>query len=200
MAAWQFKHPREHYAQLYAVSPRTVSRWAQKGFPLDDESQTRLLLSAGVKSISHGGANAPRTASGATAGAHGMEASIRRLQAEEARAHADFESARANANATLADLLHKQWLRTSEQLRKVEQSTPEIEEANKNTVRIEEVGAALNDLFLKLRQDLESMPKRIALEAVGQDELGIREIIKREIETVISALYVCKYLGGGESE
>jgi len=206
MSPCHFQRPLAHYPAVYGVSYRTILRWAQKGYPLDDEEATKALVSAqknggGSKSIPPSLANTPRTLRAAEVGELGLGAAIRRLQAAEAAAHAAYESARAGGDVAQAAGRAKAWLALSEQLRKVEQSTPEVEQANRKTLRLDELQAELGGLFVRLRQDLETVPQRIALELVGRDEIGIREVLKRELEEIVSALYYCKYLeGGGEVE
>jgi len=196
MAASPYQFPLKSYCQKYGVSYRTILRWKDSGFPLDDERQTRLLVSTGARFTPQLPANGPRNDSTAIPGALGLSASIARLQQAELATHADYTQARASGDENLAEAKRRQWVSLSEQLRKVEQSTPEIEESNRNSIRVEELDAALGDLFLKLRQDLDSIPKRVSLEIAGKDEITAREVLKREMDEIILALYSCKYLGG----
>jgi hypothetical protein len=210
MSQRQYQYPLAHYPTVYGVSYRTILRWAAKAYPLDDEAATRALV-AGQKNGSAGksapreSTEAARTLPRAVGGELGLAAAIRRLQTAEAEAHAEYDQAKASGgDAAQATARAKAWLALSEQLRKVEQSTPEVEQANKKSLRIDELQRELGSLFVRLRQDLESMPQRIGLELVGKDEIGIREVLKREAGEIIHALYSCKYLaaedGSGGSE
>ena len=42
-----FEKTENQYAALYNVSTRTVRRWKAKGWPLDNEEETGLLLAKG---------------------------------------------------------------------------------------------------------------------------------------------------------
>jgi len=210
MSPCQYQHPLSHYPAVYGVSYRTVLRWSAKGYPLDDGPATRALVAgqkngASGKSTPPALANAPRTLSRPECGELGLAAAIRRLQSAEAAAHAEYEAAQDGGDAAQATARAKAWLALSEQLRKVEQSTPEVEQANKKSLRIDELHSELGSLFVRLRQDLESLGQRIALELVGKDEISIREVLKREAGEIIHALYSCKYLAaedgsGGNGE
>lgn len=199
MALWQYKHGREHYAALFNVSVRTISRWAKDGLPLDDEAQTRALVATGAKFTPQLSGNRPRTPLSAATGALGLSGAVLRIAESEAAAYQEYQTALAGTDAKAVAILERRWLDLAEALRKNEVSNPEVAEANKNTIPVKEVEAALNDLFLKLRQDLETLPKRIALELLGRDEIGIREVLQRESAEIITALYACKYAGGSES-
>jgi len=196
------KHPYQYYAALYGVSVRTIARYAKAGFPLDDEEGTRtrianqrtgkpLTLNLGV--IPDG----PRLDANA---ALGLSASIQRLQEEEAAAHAEYAAALQSGDANLATNKLKSWTILTEQLRKNEESAPEVAEANKQSISLSDLQNTLNDLFNTLRQDLDTLPRRVALELMGKDELAIREILTREVNEIISSLFHCKYLAGYQSE
>ena len=162
MSQCQYQHPLAHYPTVYGVAYRTILRWAAKGYPLDDQSATRALVAgqkngAAGKSTPPALANAPRTLLKAEGGelGLGLAANIGRLQLAEAQAHAEYEQAKADGDAAQATARAKAWLALSEQLRKVEQSTPEVEQANRKSLRLDELQSVLGSLFVRLRQDLE---------------------------------------------
>jgi hypothetical protein len=200
MATWQFKHPREHYAALFKVSARTISRYAKAGFPLDDESATRLLLSTGGNPAPPTLANGPRIARPGISGDIGLSAALGRLEAEEAEAYASYRQAVERGDANAAEARRKQWMGINEQLRKAAVSSPEVAEANKRLISQDEVSNALTELFVIHRQDLENLGKRVAAELVGKDEISIREAINRETTVLIHSLYSCSYLGGNGND
>jgi len=185
-ARWKFKFNREHYAQLYGCSVRTVTRYAQEGYPLDDFEETKARIAGKTPFPSSPGVSADSSGL-----ALGLKASIQRLQEQEARAYADYS---ANIGGEFESQKQKAWLAISEQLRKVEQSTPDIQEANRQSVSKAELRTVLTGLFLRFRQDLEVLPKRIARELVGKDEIAIIETLGVEIDSLISGLYSCPFL------
>jgi hypothetical protein len=192
MATSPYQHPLKHYAAVYGVSYRTILRWAEKALPLDDASQTRLATGKAGKA-----GNAPQGASRTCSGLLGLAASIQRLRQAEEAAHYDYQQAKTESDAFTTAQRWKIWKEISEQLRKVELATPDVAEANKSSVSISEVQTALNELFAKLRQDLETLPRRLSLELIGKDEIGIREVLARETNEIILSLFNCKYLQGG---
>lgn len=199
MAQSQYQFPLTRYLKVYGVSYRTILRWAEKGYPLDDESATRLLVAS--QKNSSGASKSPVPSHSApsmrSSGALGLAANIRRLQEAEAEAAALYQN---EPDPAIAASHRKAWLAISEQLRKVEQSNPDVEQANKKTLRLEDLQTELSGLFSLLRQDLETLPGRIALELVSKDEIGIREILRREIGEIVFSLHSCKYLGGGSTD
>lgn len=189
----QYQHPLSHYPAVYGVSYRTILRWRERGYPLDDEPATRALV-ANQKNAPDSHGSAPRTVPAIAPGAMGLSASIQRLQAAESAAHADYVAALEVGDEAVATNRRKEWLAFSEQLRRVEQSAPDIAEQNKSLIKADEVSSALSELFITHRQDLENLGKRVAAELVGKDELSIREVINRETALLIEGLYACRYL------
>ena len=188
------------YEQTYNCSNRTIQRYSRLGYPLDDTQATLALIAA--QKLQPPGRQEPqpvadraddgrRNAQEARTAALGMAGSIDRLQQAEAAAHRHFLNA-----ATDAEKLVRGKARTAlaEQLRKQEQATPEIEESNKQTVKLSDIKQTLSELFHKLRQDLDTMPKRIALELIGKDEIGCRLVLETEIAQIVNSLYQNKYL------
>jgi len=203
MSHCQFKYPLTHYPKVYGVSYRTILRWAEKGFPLDDEQATRLLTAGTPQTAKPGSGPHQRTRTTATprnapAGSLGLSASIQRLQQAEANAHGAYLHALANETPLIAAHARKAWQELVEALRKTELSSPEVQEANKTSVSLSEIQTVLNELFTKLRQDLDTLPRRIALELVGADEISIRQVLAREAEEIVSRLFACKYLTDAE--
>lgn len=184
-ASVKYQRTAKEYAEVYGVSEITVKRWKKAGWPLDDEAATRALREGQKEKT----LVAPCLV--AVDAALGISAATERLREAEAAAHAAY----LQASPEDASKLLSTWLKLQDALRKSEESAPDIEESNKNTVQLGELKNALNDLFRKLRQDLETLARRTALELVGKDEIGIREILDREAEEIIKNLYTCRYLG-----
>lgn len=196
----QYQHPLSHYPAVYGVSYRTILRWKERDYPLDDEAATRAFV-AGQKNsptAPDSRACAPRTLPSTADNALGLSASIARLQAAEAAAHRDFLTALDAGQEAVATNRRKEWLAFSEQLRRVEQSAPDIAEQNKSLIKADDVSSALSELFITLRQDLENLGKRVAAELVGKEELSIRDVINRETALLIEGLYACRYLGADD--
>lgn len=188
------------YAKLYGRSERQIKRYKADNWPLDDEQATRLLLAGGTQGGAQGNSNAAPRPKGT--GAKGLAAAIERMQEAERDAHAAYLAAIDEENELLASKRLKDWQAIVEQLRKTEQSNPEVEAANKNSVNLAELRGALTDLFARLRQDLDALPRRVATELAGADELTVRAVLERETGELVANLYGCKYLtegGGNES-
>lgn len=216
MPKQKYQKKLEHYTKVYGCSFRTIQRYSQLGYPLDDEAATRARISTQkfqpTGTPATGGEigetpdapqiarNARRTARTPETAAHGLAAAIDRLQAAEAEAHADYLKAVDGGKDILTGAKLKAWLSLSEQLRKVEQSTPDIQKQNNNSVSLSELSTTLGGLFARLRQDLDTLPRQVASKLVGKDAIGIEQELKKEVEQIIEALYVCKYLEGVAGE
>lgn len=201
MASAPYQHPHKHYAARYGCSLRTIARYAKAGLPLDDEEATRICIAnqrTGAKPLTLNRAVLPDGPRLESNRGLGLSASIERLQEAEAAAHAEYAAALQGNDQNLAANKLKSWTVLAEQLRKTAQTSPEVEEANKQAISLSDLQSTLNELFVKLRQDLDTLPRRIALELVGKDELSIREILTREVNEIISSLFHCKYFKGGD--
>lgn len=204
---YSYKHSLKHYVEVYKVSYSTIQKYAREAYPLDNYEATLLRIGSqkyqkapvATDNVEQENGQNEQDAISSVLEASvepsveplGLKASINRLQRAERAAAAKYER---TIDPVKQQALQKNWLALVEQLRKVEQSTPDIEESNKQAVSLSDLKTVLNELFLRLRQDLDTLPKRIALELTGQDELNIREILKREIEEIIVNLFNCKFL------
>lgn len=188
-----YEHTLEHYQNLYNVSRRTIQRWKKKGYPLDDEAATRELI--GRAGEQEAGEATPWIAGD---GPLGLRASIERLQRAERDAHASWQAALAEDDETTASKRQRQWLELADQLRRIEKDTPQVTEANRKAVSLPELQTVLGELFQKLRGDLEGLPKRLALLVCSTDEIGAREILTKEINSIILNLFECRYLKESE--
>lgn len=202
-----YQRTAKEYASLYRRNERTIKRWKAKGWPLDDEAATRALI---VTIGRDAGGDIGQPPAGTTAGAasprlpasgeRGLKAAIERLRQSEVETHAGYQAAIQAQNEALAGKRLKEWNQIIEQLRKVEGSSPEIEEANRNSVSLSDLRLELTEMFARLRQDLDGLPRRVAGELAGADEITVRQVLTRETGELISNLYGCKYLKGGGSE
>jgi phage terminase Nu1 subunit (DNA packaging protein) len=196
MATSPFKRPLKEYSAIYGVSYRTILRWKDSGYPLDDERQTRLLVSAGVKPAPASHANGAVAAFPVESGAQGLKASLDRLAQEEAAAYGRYRQALESGDdqGGTVPALQRQWLEIQAAHVKAASANPDVEQANKNLIKVDLVASELTEMFQTLRQDLEQLGKRVAGELVGKDEISIREVINRETALLIGNLYSCKYL------
>jgi len=198
---YSYHNPLEHYTKVYNVSLRTIQRVAKKNYPLDDFEKCKLLIEGrvgelvGVKQTTEGVevADIPESELGITQ-------SIKRWQQSEVITHSNYLKALASGDEGLTKYWWNIWKSTSEQLRKIEASSPEIAEANKSAVNINEVEQELNNLFTVLKLDLESFGKKIAIKLEGKNAIDIEDIIAKDISLIINNLYSCKYLGGNNGE
>jgi hypothetical protein len=121
----------------------------------------------------------------------GLRAAIDRLRAAELEAHDKFQSA---INPVEEQRYLKVWHTTLEQLRKVEESQPDIESANSQSISKEDLAQTLGTLFRNLRQDLDTLPQRIALIGQNTSEDALASIVKVETDRIIDSLYACRLL------
>lgn len=134
----------KEYEQEYGVSRRTVQRWKQKELPLDDPEAMRLhAVSAEDSDDDSEREPIPRPTG---TGPLGLRANIVRLQEAERDAHAGWQEAIKYGDEAVAARRHREWLLTSEQLKKVELATPDVQEANKQSVTLSELHKTLGEL------------------------------------------------------
>jgi hypothetical protein len=202
MAKKKYKYSLPHYAAIYGVAVSTIAAYSRKNYPLDDEEATRARITAqkyqpqGKLAVDQDAStpeNASQTPVKPRVGSLGLVASIQRLKEAEQEAAAEYEAA---LKPDIKAAKQKQWLALVEQLRKVEQSSPDIQEANKKSINVDELEQSLSKTFNVFRQELENLPRRMEQELVGKDVLGIREALTKEVECIISTLYKCKWLKG----
>lgn len=194
----------EHYTKIYNVSLATIKRYVKKGFPLDNEEETRLLISlqdggnvAKVDELEEQKApakrkKAPRNASSSSSGDLGLSANISRLRQAERNAYEEWE---CESDELKRAFKQKQWLSFSEQLRKVEDSNPSIQEANKSSISKEELAKVLGVMFRNLRADLEALPRKIATLTSNQTKKEVEETVTKETNRIIDSLFASHFLG-----
>ena len=198
MPRQKFKFQLRHYASVYGCSLRQIQRYSAKGYPLDDETTTRTLIAGGVAVVPGTGGPASPAQQGSEA--LGLGGFVQRLREEEAVAHRNYQEALKENNPGKAAACLHIWQELGEQLTKSESSNPKVQEANKSSITAGEVKIVLSDLFFKLREDWETLPRRVAMELVGKDEITIREILDLEVREIIEAIYSCKFLEDTEGE
>ena len=192
------------YMERFGCSLEAVKAYSAKGWNLDNTEEVLALIASQPQQprgqppgererqpVADGADDGRKTREKAPVGGFGLADAIDRLAQAAKDAHTEMEAAKSSAEKVAATkrytLLVKEWRDTAK-------SNPEIEESNKQTVKLSELKQTLSELFQKLRQDLDMMPKRIALELIGKDEIGIREVLQKEAEQIVSSLYQNKYL------
>ena len=212
MPKQKYKLLLKEYAKLYGVSTATIARYSKQGYPLDDQEQTKLLISqqkyqpqalqasANTPAACPGAAGAPTqqpAGRGKAAGKLGLMHSTARLQEAERDAYQQYQQALAGNNPTKAQILLKQWVLLSETLRKAEMASPDVAEQNNKSVAIDDLEQSLGKTFITFRQELEQLPARVATELAGKDIISIRTALEKEVSEIVANLYGCKWLATG---
>ncbi len=184
-------------AKKYGTSHRAIDDLKKAGVDINDPEQVILKLSTQNPNwvppdefVSK--AKNPSKSKKPTGNTDlGLRAAIDRLRQAELEAHLKFQSA-----TTLAEEQRylKVWTSVLEQLRKVEESQPDIEEANSASISKEELAAVLSGLFKNLRQDLETLPARIALVGQSSSEDVLKRVVEEEVGKVLDSLSSCRLL------
>lgn len=175
-----------HYAERYGVSPETIRTLKNEGLNLDDSDAIEARLGLG------GSSSLPLTLPESIDGL-GIKAAVERLRSAERAAYQDYSAAKGAKDKSLA-AREKSYLALSEQLRKVAGDEKAIEKSNENVVSKDELAPALASLFGNLRLDLESLPRRLAVECELKDRFEIEPIVNREVERLLDGLFACSYL------
>lgn len=184
-------------AKKFGTSHRAIDDLKKSGVDITDDAQVILKLSNNPAWVPPDGLCSPKKKAGrpkkkaSVPQALGLRAAIDRLRQAELEAHSKFISA-----ASLAEEQRylKVWQTTLEQLRKIEESQPDIESANSQSISKEELAQVLGTLFRNLRQDLDALPDRIALLGQNTTEEILAGIVAGEVGKIIDSLHNCKLL------
>jgi hypothetical protein len=123
----------------------------------------------------------------------GLLAAIERLRAAEIRASQDYELALSTNDPDLIARKKKDWCDLIEQLRKVEQSNPDILKANGQTLPVAEVERETARMCNAFRVALEALPRSLPQKLVGQDEATIQEALSKGINDALAQLHTGKW-------
>lgn len=126
-------------------------------------------------------------------GTKGLVAAIERLREEEIYAHALYKDSLLK-KPEFSPLFLKQWTAVLEALRKIEESTPAILKDNSASISTEELATTLSNLFRNLRQDLDSLPTKIALAGQEMKRAELETLVRSETSKIIDSLFDCKYV------
>jgi hypothetical protein len=137
-------------------------------------------------------ATAPATAANQDADT-GLRAVIERLRQAEIEAAAEFNLARTTGDLGLVAAKKKDWLDFSEQLRKIEVSTPGVLSENQSTMPVEDAAAEFTRVATQFRIGLESLSRSLPPRIVGLDEAGIGDVLQASIIEVLEQLATDKW-------
>jgi hypothetical protein len=123
----------------------------------------------------------------------GLLAAIERLRAAEIRASQDYELALSTNDPDLIARKKKDWCDLIEQLRKVEQSNPDIQKANAQTLPVSDVVRETARMCNAFRVALESLPRSLPQKLIGQDQIAIQEVLAKAINDALAQLHTGKW-------
>ena len=133
-----------------------------------------------------------RTASEVDLKESGLLANIARLREAERTAAEDYFESTKMSDAVITAALHSEWMKTSEQLRKAEVSTPGVLSETSMTIPLEDAEAEWAKVCTKFRVDMEAIPRSIPPRLVGLDEAGIQEELQKAIGQALENLSMMK--------
>ena len=119
----------------------------------------------------------------------GLLAAIQRLRGAEIQAAQDYRLALSTSDADLIARKKKDWCDLIEQLRKVEQSNPDIRKANAETLAVADVERETARMVNAFRVALESLPRSLPQKLVGADEVAIQETLAQAVNDVLAQLH-----------
>jgi hypothetical protein len=125
----------------------------------------------------------------------GLLAAIQRLRQAEIRAAQDYELSLSTNDADLIARKKKDWIDLVESLRKVEQSNPDIQRANAQTLPVVDVETETARMCNAFRVALEALPRSLPQKLVGQDEVAIQEALAKGINDALAQLHTDKWNG-----
>ena len=119
----------------------------------------------------------------------GLLAAIQRLRGAEIQAAQDYKLALSTNDPDLGRAKKKDWLDLLESLRKVEQSNPDIQRANAQTLPVADVERECGRMANAFRVALESLPRSLPQKLVGLDAVGIQEAIAQAVNEALAQLH-----------
>ncbi len=134
-----------------------------------------------------------KTAKKKLANATGLRANIERLREAEKAAARDYIIAKEMQDEKLSAQNHREWMATSEQLRKAEVSTPGVMEDNRKTMLVEDVVAEFTRMAVLFRSAAESIPRSLPPRLVGLDEAGMQEVLQDSVAEMLEKLRTDKW-------
>lgn len=123
----------------------------------------------------------------------GLLANIERLREAEKAAARDYVSAKEMQDDRLVAQTHKEWIATSEQLRKAEVSTPGVLSDNERTMPVDDVLTEFTKMATQFRSAAEAIPRSLPPRLVGRDEAGMQEALQDAIRELLEKLHTEKW-------
>jgi hypothetical protein len=123
----------------------------------------------------------------------GLGAAIRRLRASEIQSSKDYQLALLTKDAALISQQKKNWLDLIEQLRKVEQSTPDIQRMNAETLSVDEVEREVSRMCAAFRVALESIPRSLPQRLQGLNSPEMEVCLRQSINDALAQLHTNKW-------
>lgn len=133
-----------------------------------------------------------RTASDVDLKGSGLLSNIERLREAERSAAEDYFKSKEEKDPIVTAALHAEWIKTSEQLRKAEVSTPGVMTETAQNVPVEDVESAWALVCTKFRVAMEAIPRSIPPRLVGADEATIQEELQKAVSEALEELSTMK--------
>lgn len=193
MANCKKEHSLRSLADKYKTNYETLRQIKKEGIDLLNEAAVIARLSEDSTYVPPSLSPVIYSVIPARNTAKGLRAAIERLRECEVSAYSNYIDSLAN-NPNLSGRFLKEWNILLDQLRKIEESNPDIEQANSNSISKDELSKALGNLFKNLRQDLEALPAKISTVGQQTTKAELSKIIATEVSRIIESLYAWKGL------
>jgi hypothetical protein len=184
------------FAKEFGVNESSFKFWAREGHDLNSDEVVKSLVSKSRNNPNSSQRDSkPRKL--VLTSSLGLAGSLERLRQAEVELSTAYVSALGAGNSD-SFTLRKEWLDVCEQLRKAEKDSPDVLEANKKTITVDELQKVLLQLFNDLRSSIEGIPARVTKELPQEVGTLVLSSLRKEIQDIIEDLYKCKFIGGAE--
>jgi hypothetical protein len=184
------------FAKEFGVNESSFKFWAREGHDLNSDEVVKSLVSKSRNNPNSSQRDSkPRKL--VLTSSLGLAGSLERLRQAELELSTAYVSALGAGNSD-SFTLRKEWLDVCEQLRKAEKDSPDVLEANKKTITVDELQKVLLQLFNDLRSSIEGIPARVTKELPQEVGTLVLSSLRKEIQDIIEDLYKCKFIGGAE--
>jgi hypothetical protein len=184
------------FAKEFGVNESSFKFWAREGHDLNSDEVVKSLVSKSRNNPNSSQRDSkPRKL--VLTSSLGLAGSLERLRQAELELSTAYVSALGAGNSD-SFTFRKEWLDVCEQLRKAEKDSPDVLEANKKTITVDELQKVLLQLFNDLRSSIEGIPARVTKELPQEVGTLVLSSLRKEIQDIIEDLYKCKFIGGAE--